>query len=337
MKIYFIGIDVSKEKLDLCLHSSGKILKEWILSNTVSAIKSSFKSLPKEYVVETSVFLVCAEHTGQYTYPLACACDELGFDLWLENPAQIKHRSGIKRGSNDRLAARDIADYASRFQDKVRLFLLPQKNIASLRQLVSERDTYVTDKGKFQGQLTDQKRFMSDYDYAKKSERLKSLIESLDEAISGVEQEMEQLIKSDVTLSNQHALLCSIDGIGKQIAVKMIVETNAFNDFDNGRNFCCHAGVAPFCYTSGTSKHTRYKVSNRADKSIKALLHMAALVVATRKKDGELRDYYLRKVAEGKNKMSVLNAIRAKLVLRMFAVVKNNKQYDKNWNEKKVT
>ena len=56
---------------------------------------------------------------------------------------------------------------------------------------------------------------------------------------------------------------------------------------------------------------------------------MAALVVATQKKDGELREYYLRKIAEGKNKMLVLNAIRAKLIARMFAVIKNNQPYEK--------
>ncbi|MCL2312923.1 MAG: hypothetical protein FWC41_10650 [Firmicutes bacterium] len=50
-------------------------------------------------------------------------------------------------------------------------------------------------------------------------------------------------------------------------------------------------------------------------------------------KEGELREYYLRKVAEGKNKMSVLNAIRAKIVLRMFAVIKENRQYEKNYQQ----
>ena len=56
---------------------------------------------------------------------------------------------------------------------------------------------------------------------------------------------------------------------------------------------------------------------------------MAALS-ATRTQ-GELHDYYVRKVVAGKNKMSVLNAIRAKLVLRMFAVIKNNQFYQKNY------
>ena len=57
-----------------------------------------------------------------------------------------------------------------------------------------------------------------------------------------------------------------------------------------------------------------------------------ALTAATRKKEGELREYYLREVAEGKNKISVLNAIRGKIVLRIFAVIINNRLYEKNYN-----
>ena len=331
MQKFVIGIDVSKEKLDLCLKSGDNILKEWVLPNTVEQLISSFKNLLKSQKCAAFDLLVCAEYTGQYTYPLSCACDELMVDLWLENPAQIKHSSGIQRGKDDKLDARKIAAYAIRFQDKARLFSLPEKNIASLKQLVSERDLYIVDKGKYQGQLTDQKRFMSKSDYQKKSKRLEKLIRELEECIVCIEGEIERLIESDQTLSKQHKLLCSIDGVGDKTALKMIVETNAFKDFDNARKFCCHAGVAPFKYTSGSSIRSRNRVSKRADKSIKALLHMAALVAATRKKEGELREYYLKKVAEGKNKMSVLNAIRAKLVLRMFAVIKNEKFYQKNY------
>ena len=331
MQKLVIGIDVSKEKLDLCLKSGENILKEWVLPNTAEGLKNSFKSLLREQKCEASALLVCAEYTGRYTYPLCCAFDELGVNLWLENPAQIKYCSGIQRGKNDRLDARKIAAYAVRFQDKAHIFSLPQKNIESLKQLVNERDLYIADRGKYQGQLNDQKRFMSVEDYKKKSKRLKKLIEELETCVSSIEDEIQRLIDGDETLSRQHRLLCSIDGIGEKIAVKMIVETNAFKDFANARKFCCHAGVAPFKYDSGSSIRSKNRVSNRADKSIKALLHMAALVVATRKKDGELREYYLKKVAEGKNKMSVLNAIRAKLILRMFAVIKNEKSYQKNY------
>ncbi|OAV66403.1 Transposase IS116/IS110/IS902 family protein [Bacteroidales bacterium Barb4] len=86
----------------------------------------------------------------------------------------------------------------------------------------------------------------------------------------------------------------------------------------------------PFSYLSGSSIRSRNRVSQRADKSIKALLHMAALVVATRCK-GKLHEYYERKVAEGKNEKSVLNAVRAKLVHPMFAVIRNNQDYQKDY------
>ncbi|GAL65433.1 hypothetical protein [Jejuia pallidilutea] len=62
---------------------------------------------------------------------------------------------------------------------------------------------------------------------------------------------------------------------------------------------------------------------------MKTLLHMAALSSIRIK--GEIQDFYHRKIKEGKNKMSILNAIRNKIVLRVFACVKNNRMYQKNY------
>ena len=327
MKKFIIGTDVSKEKLDICLTCDGKIINETLVPNHPKAIIGCLGDFLKENSVAD--FLICAEYTGQYIYPLCCACTELGIDLWLENPAQIKYRSGIHRGKNDKLDARKIAEYAVLFLHKARLFSLPDKIITTLKQLMSERDMYVCDKAKYKGQLTDQKDFMDKDDYRKKSIRLQKLITNLENAIEQIEVQIQSLIDNDQTLSRQHELLCSVDCIGHKTAIKMIVETNAFRDFKDPRKFSCHAGVAPFLFESGTSQKSRNKLSNRADKSIKTLLHMAALS-ATRTQ-GELHDYYVRKVTGGKNKMSVINAIRAKLVLRMFAVIRNNQFYQKNY------
>ena len=330
MKNLLLGIDVSKEKLDVCLINQSEIKEETIIGNQPTMIKSYLKRILKGAESPQADLLVCAEYTGLYTYPLCCICHELGIDLWLENPTQIKYRSGVKRGKNDKLDARKIAQYALRFEDEAKLFSMPDKILGTLGQLIKERGMYVTDSAKYQGQLTDQEQFMDKGDYRKKCKRLKGLVQQLDEAIAQIEEDMRRLIDSDPDLSNQCKLLCSVEGIGERIAVKMIVETNAFKDFKDPRKFCCHAGVAPFSYTSGSSQRSRNKVSNRADKSIKVLLHMGALIAATRMK-GELHDYYLRKVAEGKNKMSVLNAVRAKLVYRMFAVIRNDKMYENNY------
>jgi hypothetical protein len=71
-----------------------------------------------------------------------------------------------------------------------------------------------------------------------------------------------------------------------------------------------------------------------ANKNMKRLLHMAAL--SSIRIQGDLKDYYTRKVAEGKNKMSVINAIRNKLILRIFACVKENREYEKIYDYKFV-
>ncbi len=68
-------------------------------------------------------------------------------------------------------------------------------------------------------------------------------------------------------------------------------------------------------------------MSHLANKTVKTLLHMSALSAINHCE--ELKNYYQRKVAQEKNKMSVINAVRNKLVLRIFAVVKNNRKYDR--------
>ncbi|MDR1116576.1 MAG: transposase, partial [Tannerella sp.] len=293
MKKLVIGIDMSKEKLDLRLHPEGKPVLEWEVKSSTPAIRSSLRDVLKRYGQEAAEVLICAEYTGQYGYPLGCACEELRIDLWMENATQIKHSSGLNRGKNDKLDARKTAAYAIRFQDKVRLFSLPEKHLATLKQLVGERDMYMCDNGKYQGQLTDQKWFMNPNDYQDKARRMDRVLKELEVAIGEIEVKIQELIDSDKVLKRQHELLLSVDGAGERTAVKMIVETSAFRDFDSARKFCCHAGVAPFRYDSGSSVRSRSKVSNRADKSIKALLHMAALSAAIRMK-GELNDCYLR-------------------------------------------
>jgi transposase len=83
--------------------------------------------------------------------------------------------------------------------------------------------------------------------------------------------------------------------------------------------------VVPFEHSSGTSIKGRHRLSYFADKELKKLLHLSAMSVI--RLDGELKEYYQRKVAEGKNKMSVLNAVRNKLVHRICAVVNQKRNY----------
>ena len=123
--------------------------------------------------------------------------------------------------------------------------------------------------------------------------------------------------------------MTSVTGVGPVVAVNILVTTDEFKKFETPAQFACYSGVAPFEHTSGKSIRGRSRVSHLANKKIKTLLNLAARAAITAK--GELREYYLRKVAQGKNKMSVLNAIRNKIIQRIFCVIKRGTPYQKNY------
>jgi len=323
---YFIGIDVSKKNLDCCLLYNGIVVKQDVIGNHQKSIESYLYTMCTEQGIKSEQLILCAEYTGLYIYPLITTCQSFGYKLWMEDPTQIKYSSGLQRGKNDAVDAKRIALYAFRYIDRMKLYHRPSSSLESLKLLSSELNMLCIDKAKYKGQLSDQKEYMPNNIYKLKSKRLALLIKELDKAIHNIEENIENIITENEQLSHQMKLLLTVEGIGKKTALKVILETQAFTKFTDSRKFCCHAGVAPFSYLSGSSQYSKNRVSQRANKSIKSLLHLAALS-ALQRKDSELRIYYDRKIAEGKNKMCVLNAVRAKLIARMFAVIKHNSMY----------
>ena len=274
--------------------------------------------------------MLCAENTGHYGNRLTETVILKGYHFWLENPAQIKNSQGVQRGKDDRKDAERIACYARRFADRVILLQPSEPIYTRLSYLCAERELLLTDAAKYKAQLKDEPNFIKQDLFKAKQRRYKGLIRQLEKAIKEIEAEIDDAINSDAGCKAQYHLLTSIDGIGRQVAVYTIIETKGFTRFKEARKFACHAGVAPFKYWSGSSIRSAHKVSHRANKKLKQLLHMAALSAIRMK--GELQTYYKRKVAEGKNKMAVINAVRAKLIARMFAIVKRNQNYQKNYS-----
>ena len=131
-------------------------------------------------------------------------------------------------------------------------------------------------------------------------------------------------------MQNSLKLLCSIPGIGLVTAVALILATNNFTAFSDSRKFASYCGVAPFEHTSGTSIRGRTarrtaKTSHLANKRIKTLLSNGAATAI--QFDAELKNYYQRKLKEGKPKMVIINAVRAKLINRVFATINRGTEY----------
>jgi transposase len=78
-----------------------------------------------------------------------------------------------------------------------------------------------------------------------KTRRMDRVLKEPEMAADEIDSKIRELTDSDEKLKRRHELLLSADGRGKRTAVKMIVETGVFRNFDNAGKFCCHAGVAP--------------------------------------------------------------------------------------------
>ena len=329
-KIY-VGIDISKEKCNLCYRRGLEVVHEEECLNEIKELKKTFKSALKAFEVTKNEVLICAEYTGRYIYPLTVSCQELDLFLWLDDPTRIKNSMGLTRGKNDVIDASRIAEYAYRYSDTAVRYSIPDAALVSMKNLLSDRDFLLTDKKRYQSQLSDQKRYMDPNDFKHKSSRWKKVIKSIEEQIQAIDTEIDALIAADPLLARQKELLVSIDGIGDRIAINMIAITGGFTRFQNARQFCSFAGLTPYKYDSGTSVRSKAKISKRSNQSMKALLHMSAINVATRMKDGEYKEYYERKLKEGKHIMCIMNVLRAKLVHRMFSVIKRDTEYTKQY------
>tara|TARA_B100000780_G_scaffold254333_1_gene202385 strand:+ start:1372 stop:1776 length:405 start_codon:yes stop_codon:yes gene_type:complete len=120
-------------------------------------------------------------------------------------------------------------------------------------------------------------------------------------------------------------LLFSLKGVGFVVACQIIYHTGNFTRFDNWRSFSSYYSKAPFSHESGTSTKRRKQCHYLGDRKMKSLLSMAS--VSAIQYDSELRLYYKRKLAEGKDKMLAIHNVRNKLIARGFAVIKRGTPY----------
>ena len=326
----FVGIDISKEKIDVaCIDNDYKVVFEKIICNSESKIRTLLVSTMRKLKLSKEEILVCCEQTGIYNRNLERVCNEIGITLWVENAFKIKKATSSLRGKSDKMDAMRIADYARRYSDKQREYQEPSLENQKLKTLLNARETMIAEITRLSQQINESKDFDST-----KYKLLKTCfdkpVKALKKQLAEIETAINLLVEDCAEMQQNAKLLSSIPGIGRQNALAFIVYTQNFKNFSNAKHLACYTGVAPFPNESGTIVK-RARVSKLANLKLKSLLHMAAM--SSIRSKGELRDYYIRKVKEGKNKMLVLNNVRNKLIERMFSVIKRQSEYVENYFE----
>ncbi len=319
----FIGIDISKKWIDAALSRNGQKVRmaHQRFDNSSKGFKRLLKWIASQYRdTSTEEYLFCMEHTGIYTLPLCTFLQDRRLAFILEAALKIHRSIGIKRGKSDKADAKDIARYLYLHRKELKLSQLPYKQILALKHWFSLRARLVK-YSKAMSCPANELVGMTSQDYALNIKaHSQEVVHLLKAKIKAVEKQMRQIIQSHAELKRTFELVTSVKGIGLINAVAMIIHTHCFKNFKNGRQFACYIGIAPFAQRSGSSLDIPAKVSHLANKRLKALLTQGARAAVQH--DKQLRHYYRKKLDEGKNEYAVLNAVKNKLVHRVFAVVK---------------
>lgn len=320
-ELKFIGIDVSKATLDVCVLSDSP--ESLVIENTEQSILNYFGRLLETTAHE---YHIRVENTGKYSWELMRILPGPKCSFYVVNPLHLKKSLGLVRGKNDVIDAVRIARFIRRNHDEMDCYIERRTELESLQVLVSERKFRVKQRKEIK---TKSKEILV-LGNVKLVRSLLSknakLIKELTKQIRTIELEIKQLIDSCEGIKELASRLQSIPGVGPILCVNLIVKTNEFKTIREPRKLACYAGVAPFANTSGISVFGRNKVSNLADKGLKKLLHLGALSAI--RLDNDLAVYYHRKVKQGKNKMSVINAVRNKIIHIVFALINNQTFYE---------
>ena len=321
----YVGIDVSKSKLDVTILTtpSEKHLFHFVVSNDNKGINQLLNQLENQKIDKLTT-LFCFEDTGVYSLPLGCFLSEQKLNYWMIPAIEIKRSKGISRGKTDKTDSKDIAFYSYTHLHKLRLSQIPEKAILELKLLFTEREKLLK-ATRLMESTQEGIGYLPKEVLVKTLKLNKNIVKQLKTAITKVDNTIKQIIEENEAVKKQFELIQSQPGIGPQTALYLILVTKSFQSFENWRQLACYSGVAPFEYSSGSSIRGRTKVSHLADKKLKTLLNLCAL--NAKKWDPQLKEYYEKKVAEGKPKMLVLNNLRAKLLARVFAIINRGTPY----------
>lgn len=327
----FVGIDISKLWFDAALIKTDnpfQIIHRQFVQNSVGYQKLlEWLFLNKAEVDDQTLF--CMENTGLYNTGLVNHLVKIQAQLWVEMPLRIKKAGGFERGSDDKTACVKIARYAMRYQEDVKLWEPADSNMEKIKNLITQRDRIINAVTQLSVPIKELKDCGCEAE-AKQMEKIqRPALAALQKTKKNIEVLITKTVQQDEQINKKVALVQSIKGIGPVTAVALLVYTKSFDKFNNAKQLACYCGVVPFKKESGTSVRYKPTVSPFANKKLKKLLHLCALSAI--KNDKEIHLYFERKVMEGKNKMSVINAVRNKLVHRVYAVLRDDRMFEENY------
>jgi transposase len=307
MEATVVGIDVSKDRLDVYVHPSGESFAVARNAEGLEALIARLEPL--------SVSAVAVEATGGFETVVAASLSAAGLPVIEVNPAQVRAFATAlgKRAKTDPIDAKVIALFVAATKPQIRP--LPDEETRLLAALVTRRrqiiQMIVAEKQR--------ERQISDRTLKKSAARL---IKALEKELNVLDQGIDDSVRGSPIWREKEDLLKSVPCIGDVVARSLIAEMPELGTLDR-RQIASLAGLAPWTRQSGQWRGRSFTGGGRA--SVRTALFMAALV-GTRH-NPVLKAFYERLLANGKPKLLAITAVSRKLLTILNAIIRDKKPW----------
>jgi transposase len=318
-----IGIDVSKEKLDLGFYrdlETGKV-KTKVWPNTAQGHRQVMDWATQHLKVSIDQIAFVMEATGIYHEALAYALHGAGAEVVIVNPAQVRDyaKSLAVHTKNDRKDSLVLARFG--LTQPWRAWQPEPPEIRELRALLARLTAVEKD-------LQRERNRQEKAEVSAAGEQVLTSIQVVIEALEKEQQRLSQLIDQHIDqnpqLKQDQQLLKSIPGVGDVLSRHMLAVFHS-RSFENARQMAAYLGLVPVEHTSGGSVRGRPRLSKTGSATVRAKLYLPAVVAI--QYNPAAKATYARLCARGKSKMSAIGAVMRKLVHWCFGVLKHQTTY----------
>jgi transposase len=324
--MFFIGIDVSKAKLDcnLLLDVASSKRRAKSVSNSKSGITDLLSWCTKHQVAAQDLHAIL-EGTGVYHEQAALALTDAGVTVSIVNPAQVKDfgRSLGVRTKTDGVDSLVLARFGALLNP--RPWTPPAKEARILQALLSRREAIAQDLQRERNRL--EKADATDTPPLIR-ESIVDSIAFLEKQLAKLQQDIDDHINKHPQLKADRDLLTSIPAVGPQVGNHLLAVMHN-HQFQSAEQLAAYLGLVPIERQSGASVLGRPQLSKAGPARIRAILYMAAIVGI--KHNPHIKALYQRLQERGKTKMSALGAAMRKLVHLCFGVLKTRQPYQPDY------
>jgi transposase len=307
----FIGIDVSKARLDVAIRPSGQTES---VSNDTAGIEALVKRLS-----ENRPALIVLEATGGVERSVTRALASAELPVVVVNPRQVRDfaKATGQLAKTDRIDAQVLARFAQAVRPALRP--LPDEVSWELRAGVTRR-RQITEM------IVAERNRLSPASKAVRK-RIEAHIRWLESELDRADQDLDQSIRQSPIWQKNQELLQSVPGIGPVISRTLLAELPELGQL-NRKQMAALVGIAPLNRDSGTMRGRRTIWGGRA--SVRAVLYMAALVAS--KRNAIIRAFYQRLRTAGKAPKVALVACMRKLLTILNSMIQHKTRWSENFS-----